>query len=58
MSKSNVNLRFGWWSLLVFLSLGGLLETLHGFKIGWYIDAGNEIRVLGRGLRTGGSELR
>jgi len=46
MSKSNVNLRFGWWSLLVFLSLGGLLETLHGFKIGWYVDAGNEIRRL------------
>ena len=40
------NLRFGWWSLLVFLSLGGVLETLHGFKIGWYIDAGNETRRL------------
>ena len=40
------NLRFGWWSLLVFLSLGGVLETLHGFKIGWYIDVGNETRRL------------
>src|SRR5438045_5542059 len=40
------NLRFGWWSLLVFLSLGGLLETLHGFKIGWYVDVGNEMRRL------------
>ncbi len=40
------NLRFGWWSLLVFLSLGGLLETLHGFKIGWYVDVGNETRRL------------
>jgi hypothetical protein len=40
------NLRFGWWSLLVFLSLGALLETLHGFKIGWYIDVGNETRRL------------
>ena len=38
------NLRFGWWSLLVFLSLGGVLETLHGFKIGWYVDVGNETR--------------
>ena len=40
------NLRFGWWSLLVFLSLGAVLETLHGFKIGWYVDAGNETRRL------------
>jgi uncharacterized membrane protein len=40
------NLRFGWWSLLVFLSLGGALETLHGFKIGWYVDVGNEMRRL------------
>jgi hypothetical protein len=40
------NLRFGWWSLLVFLSLGALLETLHGFKIGWYVDVGNETRRL------------
>jgi len=40
------NLRFGWWSLLVFLSLGGALETLHGFKIGWYVDVGNETRRL------------
>src|SRR6266571_7488083 len=40
------NLRFGWWSLLVFLSLGGALETLHGFKIGWYLDVGNEMRRL------------
>lgn len=46
--KKNVhrNLRFGWWSLLVFLSLGGVLETLHGFKIGWYVDVGNETRRL------------
>ena len=40
------NLRFGWWSLLVFLSLGGALETLHGFKIGWYVDVGYETRRL------------
>ena len=40
------NLRFGWVSLLVFLSLGAVLETLHGFKIGWYVDVGNETRRL------------
>lgn len=40
------NLRFGWWSLLIFLSLGAILETLHGFKIGWYVDVGNETRRL------------
>src|ERR671931_989136 len=44
--KSDRNLRFGWWSLLVFLSLGGALETLHGFKIGWYVGVGNEMRRL------------
>ena len=40
------NLRFGWWSLLVFLSLGAVLEALHGFKIGWYVDVGNDTRRL------------
>ena len=40
------NLRFGWWSLLVFLSLGAVLEAPHGFKIGWYIDVGNDTRRL------------
>lgn len=40
------NLRFGWWSLLVFLSLGGLLEIFHGLKIGWYVDVGNDMRRL------------
>lgn len=44
--NSDRNLRFGWWSLLVFLSLGGVLETLHGFKLGWYVDVGNETRRL------------
>ena len=46
MTNSDRNLRFGWWSLLVFLTLGGALETLHGFKIGWYVDVGNETRRL------------
>ena len=39
-------MRFGWWSLLVFLSLGILLEVLHGLKIGWYLDVSNETRRL------------
>ena len=46
MKYSDRNLRFGWWWLLVFLSLGGVLEALHGFKIGWYVDVGNDIRRL------------
>jgi len=44
--KADRNLRFGWWALLVFLSLGAVLEMLHGFKIGWYVDVGNETRRL------------
>jgi hypothetical protein len=40
------HLRFGWWSLLFFLTLGFVLETLHGFKIGWYLDVSNETRRL------------
>lgn len=46
MRQSNCHLRFGWWSLLAFLSLGLGLELLHGFKLGWYLDAGNEMRRL------------
>lgn len=38
--------KFGWWSLLFFLSLGIVLETMHGFKIGWYLDVSNETRRL------------
>lgn len=40
------HLRIGWWSLLLFLSLGMVLETLHGFKIGWYLNPSNETRRL------------
>ena len=46
MPLSNRHLRFGWWSLLAYLSLGIGLEVLHGFKLGWYLDAGNEMRRL------------
>jgi hypothetical protein len=40
------HLRFGWWSLLVFITLGAVLETMHGFKIGFYLDVANETRRL------------
>jgi predicted GNAT family N-acyltransferase len=40
------HLRFGWWSLLVFLSLGALLEAFHGFKLGYYLDVSNDARRL------------
>jgi hypothetical protein len=41
-----VNLRFGWWALLVFLSAGVALESMHGFKLGFYLDVTNETRRL------------
>ena len=40
------HLRFGWWSLLVFLSLGIALEAMHGFKVGWYVNVSNSTRRL------------
>lgn len=36
----------GWWWLLVFAGLGLVLETLHGFKIGFYLNVSNETRRL------------
>jgi hypothetical protein len=44
--RARRHLRFGWWSLALFLSLGILLETLHGFKVSWYLDVGTETRRL------------
>src|SRR5262245_39665273 len=35
---------FGWCGLLVFLSLGIVLEALHGFKIGSYLDPDHKVR--------------
>ena len=46
MNHSDRHLRFGWRSLFVFLVLGVVLETLHGFKLGWYLDVGAEMRRL------------
>ena len=40
------HLRAGWLSLLAFMVLGLVLEALHGFKIGWYLDADHETRRL------------
>lgn len=36
------HLRFGWWSLWCFLTLGLVLEGMHGFKVRWYLDESNE----------------
>ncbi|HEX5067041.1 MAG TPA: hypothetical protein VFY49_13060 [Myxococcota bacterium] len=38
------HLLLGWWTLLVFLSLGICLEALQGFKIGFYMDLANATR--------------
>ena len=40
------HLRFGWWSLLVFLTLGILLESFHGFKAAWFVNVDQETRRL------------
>ena len=40
------HLRFCWWSLLCFLTLGIVLEGLHGLKVGWYVDLAHETRRL------------
>jgi hypothetical protein len=40
------HLLIGWLGLLVFLTLGVVLEALHGFKVGFYLDAHNSARRL------------
>ena len=40
------HVRFGWWALFCFATLGLVLETLHGFKLGLYLDVQNETRRL------------
>ncbi|HEU0009733.1 MAG TPA: hypothetical protein VFT34_07955 [Verrucomicrobiae bacterium] len=40
------HLRFGWWTLLLFLTLGLVLEALHGFKVGAYLNPSNDTRRL------------
>ncbi len=43
---SRRHLLIGWWSVFGFGALGLSLELLHGFKVGAYLDAGNETRRL------------
>lgn len=38
------HLRIGWWALLIFLTFGIILESLHGFKINSYLGVGNQTR--------------
>jgi hypothetical protein len=38
--------QWGWWSLLFFVALGIVLETLHAFKVSAYLNVGNETRRL------------
>ncbi len=38
------HLRFGFWLLLVSLAGGLILEGLLGFRVGWYVDLGNDAR--------------
>jgi hypothetical protein len=44
--RPSAGLRAGFVALFVFASLGLLLEVLHGFKVGAYLDVGNEARRL------------
>jgi len=38
--------KLGFWGLLFFLSLGMFLESLHGFKVSWYLNVSSETRRL------------
>lgn len=40
------HLRAGWWTLAVFIALGAVLESLHGFKVAMYLNTSNETRRL------------
>jgi hypothetical protein len=46
LDYSHRHLRLGWWWLLIFAGLGLILETLHGFKVGAYLNSSNETRRL------------
>jgi hypothetical protein len=43
---ARTHFRLGWVGVLVFLSLGLVLEALHGFKVGLYLDVDQETRRL------------
>jgi hypothetical protein len=38
------HLKLGWWALLLFLSFGIVLEALHAFKNGYYLNTTNQTR--------------
>jgi hypothetical protein len=46
MDYASRHLRFGWWSLLLFATLGLALESLQGFKVRAYVDVSNDTRRL------------
>ena len=46
MDYARRHLRFGWWALLLFATLGLALESLQGFKIRAYLDVSNDTRRL------------
>lgn len=46
MSRVEKHLFFGWWYLAFWVTIGLVLEGLHGFKVGWYLDVGNDTRRL------------
>jgi hypothetical protein len=46
LTTADRHLRFGWWSLFSFLTLGVILEALHGFKLAWYLNVDVEMRRL------------
>jgi len=40
------HLYFGWWTPLIFLTVGLALEALHAFKVGAYLKVSHETRRL------------
>lgn len=46
MTLAEKHLRIGYWALALFVTLGLVLETLHAFKVGAYLDVRNETRRL------------
>lgn len=40
------HLRVGWWALLIYLTLGIGLESMHGLKAQWYLGESNHTRRL------------
>lgn len=41
---SRFHLRLGWWAVFVFIAMGIALETMHGLKLGYYLDLANATR--------------